>query len=93
MTSARPNIQVSLFSHTNLSVLDRFETPDGQTFDIIKIDRPGSHYMVLEADVSSTTNSQRGTYTYVKTLVVVHVISLDKKDVLKIVFDSRINAE
>ena len=59
----------------NIRAIDRFTTPDGQLLDIIKIEKPTANYMVMEADITSTGG-----------LRIVHVVYLDKKDCLRIVF-------
>ena len=37
-----------------ISSLDRFVAPDGQMLDIIRIEKPSSYYIVMEADIVST---------------------------------------
>ena len=59
--------------------IDWLTTQDGRKFDLIRLEKPESHYMLLEADTEST-GGQRGKCSIDK--IVMHVICLDKKSVM-----------
>jgi hypothetical protein len=57
-----------------LAAIEKFEIPDEKLMDIFKIDRPKNNFISLELDNTLTSG-----------LKALHIISLDKKDRLKIV--------